>query len=251
MIELNLEESLILFMAEIAKRHDENSNLIKEIQASTDFALKNQQALIKALEIQVKKMSIILHRALSRNLQSLTKTKPRGNDETTSTSVKDYKPSIRCIDASQYEETDEEKDLEAHYTNVKPLGKALPRKEKDPGSIDKFTFPIDFIIFDIPEDFKTPLILGRPFLSTAHAIINVFKAKITLSVGKETRLMGNELRNNKLQDPNFKDFIELNDPNEPIEHRKNQVKVFVPTINEDRVLAVQRIHEYDTAYSPD
>nr|GEZ82604.1 hypothetical protein [Tanacetum cinerariifolium] len=38
--------------------------------------------------------------------------------------------------------------------------------------IDKFTFPVDFIILDIPEDFKTPLILGRPFLSTAHAMIN-------------------------------------------------------------------------------
>ncbi|GKB91788.1 putative reverse transcriptase domain-containing protein [Tanacetum coccineum] len=118
--------------------------------------------------------------------------------------------------------------------------------------IDKFTFLVDFIILDIPEDFKTPLILGRPFLSTAHAIINVFKAKITLSVGNdkiffksnkptsniikrvyalsliestklglETRLMGNELRKNKSQDPNFEDFIKPNDPNEPIEHRRN------------------------------
>ncbi|GJT09894.1 putative reverse transcriptase domain-containing protein [Tanacetum coccineum] len=51
--------------------------------------------------------------------------------------------------------------------------------------IDKFTFLVDFIILDILEDFKTPLILGRPFLSTAHAIINVFKAKITLSVGND------------------------------------------------------------------
>ncbi|GKA48667.1 putative reverse transcriptase domain-containing protein [Tanacetum coccineum] len=51
--------------------------------------------------------------------------------------------------------------------------------------IDKFTFLVDFIILDIPEDFKTSLILGRPFLSTALAIINAFKAKITLSVGND------------------------------------------------------------------
>ncbi|GKG49792.1 hypothetical protein Tco_0518566, partial [Tanacetum coccineum] len=34
-----MEESLSKFMAESAKRHDENSNLIKEIQAVTDAAI--------------------------------------------------------------------------------------------------------------------------------------------------------------------------------------------------------------------
>ncbi|GJS26767.1 hypothetical protein Tco_0487387 [Tanacetum coccineum] len=90
--ELTLEESLRMFMDEIAKRHDENSNLIKEIKASTDFALRNQQAMIKALEIQVKQMSIILHERLKGNLQSLIEIKPRVNDETISTSVKVDKP---------------------------------------------------------------------------------------------------------------------------------------------------------------
>ncbi|GJR85493.1 hypothetical protein Tco_0209504 [Tanacetum coccineum] len=46
-----MEESLSNFMAESAKRHDENSFLIKEIRASTNAAIKNQGALIKALEI--------------------------------------------------------------------------------------------------------------------------------------------------------------------------------------------------------
>ncbi|GJZ65750.1 putative reverse transcriptase domain-containing protein [Tanacetum coccineum] len=35
--------------------------------------------------------------------------------------------------------------------------------------IGKFTFSIDFIILDMPEDIKVPLILGRPFLSTARS----------------------------------------------------------------------------------
>ncbi|GKB69750.1 putative reverse transcriptase domain-containing protein [Tanacetum coccineum] len=51
--------------------------------------------------------------------------------------------------------------------------------------IGKFVFPIDFIILDMPEDIKVPLILGRLFLSTAHAKIDVFKQKITLRVGDE------------------------------------------------------------------
>ncbi|GJU50126.1 hypothetical protein Tco_1219681 [Tanacetum coccineum] len=110
---------------------DENTNLIKELQASTDFALRNQKASIKDLEIQVRQMSIILHEKLSWDLRSSTEIMPRVNDEMISTSVKIEKLSMHRIDASQYAETNGEKDLEAHYTNAKPLGKALPQKEKD------------------------------------------------------------------------------------------------------------------------
>ncbi|GKE00008.1 hypothetical protein Tco_1387991, partial [Tanacetum coccineum] len=51
--------------------------------------------------------------------------------------------------------------------------------------IGKFIFLVDFIILDMPEDIKVPLILGRPFLSTARAKIDVFKQKITLRIGEE------------------------------------------------------------------
>ncbi|GJU14513.1 putative reverse transcriptase domain-containing protein [Tanacetum coccineum] len=51
--------------------------------------------------------------------------------------------------------------------------------------IGKFVFPIDFIILDKPEDVKVPLILERPFLSTSHAKIDVFKRKFTLMAGEE------------------------------------------------------------------
>ncbi|GJV14297.1 hypothetical protein Tco_1359620 [Tanacetum coccineum] len=37
----SLEESLTKFMAELAKRHEENSNIIKEIRASTNAAIRN------------------------------------------------------------------------------------------------------------------------------------------------------------------------------------------------------------------
>ncbi|GJT96706.1 hypothetical protein Tco_1092224, partial [Tanacetum coccineum] len=46
--------------------------------------------------------------------------------------------------------------------------------------IDEFTFPVDFIILDMPEYIKVPLILERPFLSTTRAKIDVYKRKITL-----------------------------------------------------------------------
>ncbi|GJU74990.1 hypothetical protein Tco_1266395 [Tanacetum coccineum] len=49
--------------------------------------------------------------------------------------------------------------------------------------IGKFVFPVDIIILDMPEDVKVSLILERPFLSTTHTKIDVFKRKITLRVG--------------------------------------------------------------------
>ncbi|GJX28375.1 hypothetical protein Tco_0236454 [Tanacetum coccineum] len=54
-----LEESLTKFMAESTKRHEENSNIIKEIRASTDATIRNQGASIKTLEIQIANSSVI------------------------------------------------------------------------------------------------------------------------------------------------------------------------------------------------
>ncbi|GJU75464.1 reverse transcriptase domain-containing protein [Tanacetum coccineum] len=41
--------------------------------------------------------------------------------------------------------------------------------------IDKFEFPCDFVITDMPENLREMIILGRPFLETVHAQIDVFK----------------------------------------------------------------------------
>ncbi|GJR47727.1 putative reverse transcriptase domain-containing protein [Tanacetum coccineum] len=114
--------------------------------------------------------------------------------------------------------------------------------------IGKFVFPVDFIILDMPEDIKVPLILGIPFLSTARAKINVYKRKNTLRVGEErivftsvkpasslikrvymlslreimeldleAMLMGETLVLNRSLDPFLEDYIELNALNEPLE----------------------------------
>ncbi|KAK5825727.1 hypothetical protein PVK06_020589 [Gossypium arboreum] len=38
--------------------------------------------------------------------------------------------------------------------------------------VDKFTFPVDFVVLDMDEDVEVPLILGHPFLTTARAVID-------------------------------------------------------------------------------
>ncbi|GKC45329.1 hypothetical protein Tco_1063051 [Tanacetum coccineum] len=49
--------------------------------------------------------------------------------------------------------------------------------------IDKFVFPVDFVIIDMPEDTKAPITLGSPFLATARAKIDVFSQRISLKIG--------------------------------------------------------------------
>ncbi|GKE70240.1 putative reverse transcriptase domain-containing protein [Tanacetum coccineum] len=51
--------------------------------------------------------------------------------------------------------------------------------------IDKFVFPVDFVVLDMEEDHRIPIILGRPFLAKAHAMIDVFNKKISFEVGDE------------------------------------------------------------------
>nr|GFB08466.1 reverse transcriptase domain-containing protein [Tanacetum cinerariifolium] len=46
--------------------------------------------------------------------------------------------------------------------------------------VGKFYFPTDFVVLDFIADPRVPLILGRPLLSTAHAIIDVHKREIIL-----------------------------------------------------------------------
>ncbi|GJV77262.1 reverse transcriptase domain-containing protein [Tanacetum coccineum] len=52
-------------------------------------------------------------------------------------------------------------------------------------NLDKFVLLIDFVILDMREDSRILIILGRPFLATARAMIDVFNKKIALRVGSE------------------------------------------------------------------
>nr|GEU40392.1 retrovirus-related Pol polyprotein from transposon 17.6 [Tanacetum cinerariifolium] len=51
--------------------------------------------------------------------------------------------------------------------------------------VGKFTFPIDFVILEMEEDSKVPLILGRPFLYTFDVIIRVKQKQLNLGVRTE------------------------------------------------------------------
>ncbi|GJT50050.1 retrovirus-related pol polyprotein from transposon TNT 1-94 [Tanacetum coccineum] len=310
-----LEESLTKFMAESAKKHEENSNIIKEIRASTDAAIRNQEASIKTLEIQIGQMSKVLQERGIRGLPGSTEPNPRDHVKSISTAKVDSFE-IRCMRCSPYAVSGSQhksmfseivpfpRRLQNYYCDdwreaqdvkiLEAYDNTLPQKKKNPWSftlpcfihnvcfdkalvdlgasvsvmpfftytnlglgilshtrltieladrtikqprgiaenvlvrIGKFIFPIDFIILDIPEDDDVPLILGRPFLSTAHSKIDVYKRKITLRVGEEKLVFKRE--DNESFDPIYGNYIELNDLDTPLEPETNPDVDFEPTV---------------------
>ena len=51
--------------------------------------------------------------------------------------------------------------------------------------VGKFVFPVDFVVINIEEDKQIPLLLGKPFLATGVALIDVKNGELTLRVGDE------------------------------------------------------------------
>ncbi|GJT99682.1 hypothetical protein Tco_1110021 [Tanacetum coccineum] len=163
-----LEESLTKFMAESAKRYEENSNVIKEIRASTDAAIRNQRASIKTLEIQIGQMSKVLQEKGIGGLTGSTEPNPRDYVKLIST-TKSNSSTIHRIRSGPYTVSDMQyRSLSSetvpypsrrhgyYYDDWKEAREVkiletfdhtLPQKEKDSGS---FTLPC--FIHDISFD---------------------------------------------------------------------------------------------------
>ncbi|GKB61209.1 putative reverse transcriptase domain-containing protein [Tanacetum coccineum] len=240
-----MEDTLRKFMSGSSKKHEENSNLIKEIRATTDAAIRNQGASIKTLEIQIGQMSKVLQERGFRILPSSTETNPRDQVKLISTTIEvdSYlicRASVSVMPLSTYlnlglgELAHTRLTVELADRTVKyPKGIA----ENVLVGIGKFTFPIDFIILDMPEDIKVPLILGCPLF------LPPLRERMELDL--EARLMGETLVLNRSLDPFLEDYIELNDLNEPFELRRNQGDDLMPTIEEGEVIEEFRTRNED------
>nr|GEW24370.1 putative reverse transcriptase domain-containing protein [Tanacetum cinerariifolium] len=102
------------------------------------------------------------------------------------------------------------------------LEDSLPPNEKDPGS---FTIPCYINKF-----------CSEKALADLGASISVMPYSIFINLDLEARLMGEALILNRSLDPTYGDYIELNDLNEPLELRRNQVKDLGPMIEDGEVI---------------
>ncbi|XP_021840337.1 uncharacterized protein [Spinacia oleracea] len=97
--------------------------------------------------------------------------------------------------------------------------------EDVPVQVGRVFVPCDFVIMEMEEDSKVPLILGRPFLSTAGVVIDVKDGRLTLNVGDEkitftlqqsmnSPMMNEVHRIDTLKEDlkEFREMIEVKDP---------------------------------------
>ncbi|GKF03486.1 hypothetical protein Tco_0030409, partial [Tanacetum coccineum] len=82
---------------------------------------------------------------------------------------KPYKPKI------PYPQRLRKEKMEAQYADLGTSINLMPYSLYAKLSLEtlKFTFPADFVILEMEEDSKVPLILGQPFLHTTDAVIQV------------------------------------------------------------------------------
>nr|GFB21112.1 reverse transcriptase domain-containing protein [Tanacetum cinerariifolium] len=102
----------------------------------------------------------------------------------------------------------------ADQTILKPTGVA----ENVFVKVGKFYFPADFVVLDFIADPRVPLILGRPFLSTARAIIDVHEREIILRQDEQSLTLkcgdNPSISYNNFQSLNKVDLISVRENNE-------------------------------------
>nr|GEV78063.1 reverse transcriptase domain-containing protein [Tanacetum cinerariifolium] len=114
----------------------------------------------------------------------------------------------------------------ADRTISKPTGVAKNNFVK----VDKFYFLADFVVLDFIADPRVSLILGRPFLSTAHAIINVHEREIIIRQDQQSLTIqcGDIPSIKKIEQINKIDFIDAGG----IDFESEEIKNF---LNDDSI----------------
>ncbi|GJS84905.1 phospholipase-like protein [Tanacetum coccineum] len=155
----SLEELLAKHQEESARRSTEMEVWIKKLQENADINIRNQSASLKNLETQIKQLTKEIHsnKTLSSSLEQI---KTITADHETSGLNKLHGVSLISKPKSK---------------TPKVLQHELPPKELNPGS---FTLPCTIGKFN----FYAMADLGRPFLATIHAKIDVFAGKISLGI---------------------------------------------------------------------
>nr|GEX57084.1 reverse transcriptase domain-containing protein [Tanacetum cinerariifolium] len=76
--------------------------------------------------------------------------------------------------------------------------------------VGKFYFLADFVVLDFIADPRVPLILGRPFLSIAHALIDVYEGEIILRHDDQSLTLKcgfSDVVSNEVSTPNFEPIV--------------------------------------------
>ncbi|GKA56642.1 reverse transcriptase domain-containing protein [Tanacetum coccineum] len=216
-----MEEILGKFIDEGKREHEEMETFIREFRTTNELLLKEQTNLLIDLRIKVHGLSKEMISQPSVEIQVPSIPFPHLLEEACTVTMNE-----RCFAV---------------------LLNELPSKEKDPGS---FTIPCHIgdlhnnnalanlgASINMLEDSRILIILGRPFLATARAMIDVFNKKLTLRVGDDEELLERDQSDS---------FLLKN-----LENRVNQLDLDNYSLEPDKIITepvIRRIDSLDTAY---
>ncbi|GJV69552.1 reverse transcriptase domain-containing protein [Tanacetum coccineum] len=192
---------------------------LKKLQENAEINSRNQSAFVKNLETQIEQLVKEFHTKAANDISSSSlyqckamyaKEKTPINDRQHEISLVYHKctqivqenvasakvlpylgASVNVIPKSMFEhlKLDRLKKTDmliemADMTKRSPIGKV----ENVLVKIDKFLFPSDFVVIDMLNIRNETMILGRPFLATIHAKIDVCNKEISLGIREEEEI---------------------------------------------------------------
>ncbi|XP_076939946.1 uncharacterized protein LOC143608938 [Bidens hawaiensis] len=152
--------------------------------AEHDLLFKNQQSAMLDMQRTIGDIARKLNERPPGQFSGSTQQNPAAQIKAITTrSGKVLGPEVRRnkVEVEDEELVDEEIEMEVpgKVQNTAPVAPPVEKKlvEVRPSplidhSLDKFVFPVDFVVLDMEADEKVPIILGRPFLRTAKVWIN-------------------------------------------------------------------------------
>ncbi|GJR66720.1 pyruvate dehydrogenase (acetyl-transferring) kinase, mitochondrial [Tanacetum coccineum] len=241
----SIEDTMSKFMSELAKIHEENSNLIKEIRASTDAAIRNQGASIKTLDIQICRLNgyYCEEKKGSYGPQFLEAYSYGASHNSIPRKEKDLGSfTLPCfINNVSFDNVID--DLGASVS-VMPLSTNLNLRLGELAHT-KLTVELADRTVKYPKGIAENVLVGlgkkelfKSVKPASSLIKRVYMLRLRerMELDLEARLMGETLVLNRSLDPFFEDYIELNDLNVPLKLRRDYVDDLMPTMEEGEVI---------------
>ncbi|GKA91735.1 reverse transcriptase domain-containing protein [Tanacetum coccineum] len=209
-----MEEMLYKFIDKGRREHEEMRAFIREFKTTNELLLKERNNSLSELKFEVYGLSKAINDAQLSNyeVKGLGEPKP-------------MRMSLELADRSiQY-----------------PWGIS----ENVLIKIDKFILPINFVILDMREDSKIPIILGRPFLATARTMIDVFNKKDNTEGGKQRDTTIQSKTQELLEDDQLDSFLVNN-----LEKSINQTDLeSCDKADDDSETPIRHIKQVNMSYS--
>ncbi|GJV24748.1 reverse transcriptase domain-containing protein [Tanacetum coccineum] len=179
----SLEELMDKHLEESTRRRTEMEEWVKKLQENAEINSQNQSASLKNLETQIEQLTREFHTKAANdvNSSSVDRCKAILNFY----AMADLGASVNIIPKSMFEHLKLDRLKETDMLiEMADMTKRSPIRivENVLVKIYKFLFPSDFVVMDMLNTRNETMILGRPFLATIHAKIDVFNKEISLGI---------------------------------------------------------------------